>query len=183
MHERTPLTPTPAMGQAMQRETASSGWGGGRSSTVAASASGPCSATPSAATAGGVLDGLASRLDPGGILASLSWHVRRELDRLGDALNLTLRETERRLLDDLLTEDDAINRHIGNFDRHIDEALAPYAGQRRLQLGEGGGRRRDGRGGACFLGRPAVRVNPDAPTIDDRHRGHSAKACRRRGYR
>lgn len=79
-----------------------------------------------------VLDGLVSQRDPSDILASLSWHVRRKLDRLGDALNLTLRETERRLLDDLLTEHDAISQRIANFDRHIDEALAPYAGQRRL---------------------------------------------------
>ena len=76
-----------------------------------------------------VLDGLVSRLDPKDILASLSWHVRRKLDQLGDALNLTLRETERRLLADLLTEHDAISQRIGNFDRHIDEDLAPYAEQ------------------------------------------------------
>ena len=76
-----------------------------------------------------VLDGVVSRLD---ILASLSWHVRRKLDQLVDALNLTLRETERRLLADLLTEHDAIRQRIGNFDRHIDEDLAPYPEQRRL---------------------------------------------------
>ena len=79
-----------------------------------------------------VLDGLVSRLDPRDILASLSWHVRSKLDRLGDALNLTLRETERLLLADLLTEHDAISQRVGDFNRHIDEALAPYAKQRRL---------------------------------------------------
>ena len=79
-----------------------------------------------------VLDGLVHRLDPQSILASLSWHVRRKLDRLGDALSLTLRDTERRLLADLLTEHDTLSRRVADFDRHIDQALEPYAEQRRL---------------------------------------------------
>ena len=79
-----------------------------------------------------ILDGLVNRIDPRDILASLSGHVRHKLDELGDALNLTLRETERRLLADLLDEHDAICRRVGDFDRHIDQALEPYAEQRRL---------------------------------------------------
>ena len=79
-----------------------------------------------------VLDGLVNRIDPNDILASLSGHVRHKLDQLGDALDLTLRETERRLLADLLTEHDAIGRRVGDFDRHIDQALEPYIEQRRL---------------------------------------------------
>ena len=79
-----------------------------------------------------VLDGLVNRIDPNDILASLSGHVRHKLDPLGDALNLTLSETERRLLADLLTEHDTIGRRVGDFDRHIDQALEPYAEQRRL---------------------------------------------------
>ena len=79
-----------------------------------------------------ILDGLVNRIDPSDILASLSGHVRHKLDPLGDALDLTLRETERRLLADLLDEHDAIGRRVGDFDRHIDEALEPYAEQRRL---------------------------------------------------
>ena len=79
-----------------------------------------------------VLDGLVNRLDPKDILASLSGHVRRKLDQLGDALRLALRETERRLLADLLTEHDTVGRRVHDFDRHLDEALTPYAEQRRL---------------------------------------------------
>ena len=79
-----------------------------------------------------ILDGLVNRIDPKDILASLSGHVRHKLDPLGDALNLTLSETERRLLADLLTEHDTIGQRIGHFNRHIDQALEPYAEQRRL---------------------------------------------------
>lgn len=79
-----------------------------------------------------VLDGLVNRLHPHDILASLSGHVRRKLDRIGDALSLTLPETERRLLADLLAEHDSLCQRVGTFDRHIDEALAPHAEQRRL---------------------------------------------------
>lgn len=79
-----------------------------------------------------ILDGLVNRLDPKDILASLSGHVRGKLDALGDALRLTLRDTERRLLADLLTEHDTLSRRVGDFDRHIDQTLAPYAEQRRL---------------------------------------------------
>ena len=51
-----------------------------------------------------VLDGLVDRLDREVILASLSGHVRRKADQLGDALRLELRETDRMLLTDLLDE-------------------------------------------------------------------------------
>ena len=79
-----------------------------------------------------ILDGLVDRRRPTDILASLSAHVRRKLDQLGDALRLTLRETEHLLLADLLREHDAVSRRVHDFDRHLDEALAPYAEQRRL---------------------------------------------------
>ena len=79
-----------------------------------------------------ILDGLVNRLHPTDILASLSAHVRRKLDPLGDALRLTLRETEHLLLADLLREHDAVSRRVQDFDRHLDQALAPCAEQRRL---------------------------------------------------
>ena len=66
------------------------------------------------------------------ILASLSSHVRLKLARLGDALSLELRDTERLLLADLLAEHDALTRRVHAFDRHIDEELTPYADQCRL---------------------------------------------------
>ena len=49
-----------------------------------------------------MLDGLVAQLPSTNILASLSAHVRGKLAQLGDALRLTLRATERRLLADLL---------------------------------------------------------------------------------
>ena len=79
-----------------------------------------------------ILDGLVNRLHSTDILASLSAHVRRKLDQLGDALRLTLRETEHLLLADLLREHDAVSRRVHDFDRHLDQALAPCAEQRRL---------------------------------------------------
>ncbi len=78
-----------------------------------------------------ILDGLVARRPSTDILASLSAHVRSKLEQLGDALGLTLRETERRLLADLLTDHDTLSRRVGDFDRHLDEALAPWAEQLR----------------------------------------------------
>ena len=79
-----------------------------------------------------ILDGLVARRPSTDILASLSAHVRGKLEQLGDALGLTLRETERRLLADLLSEHDTLSRRVDDFDRHLDEALAPWAEQLRL---------------------------------------------------
>jgi transposase len=81
-----------------------------------------------------ILDGLVARLQQADILASLSGHVRRKLAQLGDALGLQLREPERLLLADLLSEHDTLNRRIHDFDRHIDQAIAPWAEScRRLE--------------------------------------------------
>ena len=79
-----------------------------------------------------ILDGLVGRLPHADILASLSGHVRRKLAPLGDALGLELREPERLLLADLLSEHDTLSRRIQDFDRHIDQAIAPWAEQCRL---------------------------------------------------
>ena len=51
-----------------------------------------------------ILDGLVQRLDRQTILDSLSGHVRRKLDRLGDALRMSLRDADRVILEDLLVE-------------------------------------------------------------------------------
>ena len=59
-----------------------------------------------------ILDGLVDRLNSTDILASLSSHVRLKLARLGDALSLELRDTERLLLADLLAEHDALTRRV-----------------------------------------------------------------------
>ena len=79
-----------------------------------------------------ILDGLLARRDPADVLASLSAHVRHALEQLGDALSLTLNDTDRRLLADLLHEHDALERRVETFDRLIDEALEPCAEQCRL---------------------------------------------------
>ncbi len=75
-----------------------------------------------------ILDGLVARLASPDILASLSSHVRRKLDQLGDALSLALWETERCLL----AEHDTLRRRMHDFDRHIDRTLAAQAEQRHL---------------------------------------------------
>ena len=46
------------------------------------------------------------------ILDSLSRHVRSRLELLGDALQLTLCETDRLLLADLITAHDDLNRRV-----------------------------------------------------------------------
>ena len=63
-----------------------------------------------------ILDGLVDRLKSTDILASLSSHVRLKLARLGDALSLELRDTERLLLADLLAEHDALTRRVHAFE-------------------------------------------------------------------
>ena len=79
-----------------------------------------------------ILDGLVERRDRKVILAALSRHVRDKLDLLGDALSLTLRATDHILLTDLVNDYDVLTRRVQDFDRCIDEALAPYAEQCRL---------------------------------------------------
>ena len=79
-----------------------------------------------------ILDGLVARRPPADILASLSTHVRARLELLGDALSLTLCETDRLLLADLITGHDDLDRRVQDFNRHIDNALADYTTQCRL---------------------------------------------------
>ena len=67
-----------------------------------------------------ILDGLAKGLDHGAILASLSHHVAHKLERLGDALRLSLSTVERLILCDLLREHDALQQRIQGLDRAID---------------------------------------------------------------
>ena len=73
-----------------------------------------------------ILDGLARGLDHNTILASLSHHVVHKLDRLGDALRLSVSAVERLLLCDLLAEHDALQQRIQGLDRDIDTGLEPW---------------------------------------------------------
>lgn len=79
-----------------------------------------------------ILDGLVARRPRVSILDSLSRHVRSRLELLGDALQLTLCETDRLLLADLIAAHDDLARRVQEFDRHIDSALTDYAAQCRL---------------------------------------------------
>ena len=73
-----------------------------------------------------ILDGLAKGLDHGAILASLSHHVAHKLERLGDALRLSLSTVERLILCDLLREHDALHGRLQGLDRDIDSGLEPW---------------------------------------------------------
>lgn len=57
-----------------------------------------------------ILDGLVDRLDREAILGSLNRHVRGKLERLGDALTMSLRDADRIVLADLLEEHDDLDR-------------------------------------------------------------------------
>ena len=73
-----------------------------------------------------ILDGLAQGLDHDAILASLSHHVAHKLDRLGDALRLSVSAVERLLLCDLLREHDALQQRIQGLDCDINAGLEPW---------------------------------------------------------
>ena len=73
-----------------------------------------------------ILDALAEGLEPDAILASLSHHVAHKLERLGDALRLSLGAVERMVLCDLLREHDALHERIQGLDHAIDDGLRPW---------------------------------------------------------
>ena len=79
-----------------------------------------------------ILDSLVARRPRTDILDSLSRHVRSRLQLLGDALRLTLSETDRLLLADLISGHDDLDRRVQDFDRHIDNAVTDYTAQCRL---------------------------------------------------
>ena len=79
-----------------------------------------------------ILDGLVQRLDRQTILDSLSGHVRHKLDRLGDALRMSLRDADRIILEDLLVEHDDLDRRLAVLDRHLHEGMVDHADRRRL---------------------------------------------------
>ena len=110
-----------------------------------------------------ILDGLVDRRDRADILASLSPHVRGKLDQLGDALSLTLRDAERFLLADLLSEHDRLCQRILHFDRLINEALAPWNESCRLLETLPG----IDRSSACAI---LAEIGPDLSVFGNRHR-------------
>ena len=73
-----------------------------------------------------VVDGLAEGVEPEAILASLSYHVQHKIERLGDALQLTLSGVDRLVLRDLLGDHDALDERIETLDRDIEDGLTPW---------------------------------------------------------
>ena len=71
-----------------------------------------------------VLDGLATGTEREVILASLSHHVARKLEGLGD--------NARFMLNDLLEEHDALEARIEAYTKKIDEQMTPWEEQLRL---------------------------------------------------
>ena len=79
-----------------------------------------------------ILDGLVQRLDRQTILDGPSGHVRRKLDRLGEALRMSLRDAERILLKDLLVDHDDLDRRLAVLDRRLHEGVVDHADPHRL---------------------------------------------------
>ena len=73
-----------------------------------------------------ILDGLVRGDDRQVILDSLSWHVRRKLEDLGDALSMSLGEAGRLVLADLLEEFDSLTRREQQLTAAIRSGLAPW---------------------------------------------------------
>ena len=73
-----------------------------------------------------MVDGLAEGLEPETILASLSHHVQHKVERLGDALQLSLSVVDRLILRDLLRDHDALDERIKALDRDIEAGLVPW---------------------------------------------------------
>ncbi len=66
------------------------------------------------------------------ILGGLSWHVRKKLDLLGDALSFELDMQSRWILSDLLAQFDSDTARVAAANRRMEAALAPYEALVRL---------------------------------------------------
>ena len=79
-----------------------------------------------------ILDGLCRGDDRQVILDSLSGHVRGKLEQLGDALTLTLGDSNRLLLVDLMEEFDSLVARERRLSKRIHDCLAPWNERIRL---------------------------------------------------
>ena len=79
-----------------------------------------------------LLDGLIRGDDRRTMLASLTGHVARKLDVLGDALTMSLTPIHRHLLQDLVSEHDALGDRIARIDQELHAGLAPWQDQLEL---------------------------------------------------
>ena len=73
-----------------------------------------------------ILDGLAEGLERDAILGSLSYHIQHKLERLDDALSLSLNASDRLVLRDLLFDHDAVEERIVALDGEIEDVLQPW---------------------------------------------------------
>lgn len=81
-----------------------------------------------------ILDGLCRGDGREAILGGLSRHVRGKLEPLGDALTLTLGESDRWILGDLLKQFDDLTDRERRLARTIEEDLAPWRDQVHLLM-------------------------------------------------
>ena len=79
-----------------------------------------------------ILDGLAQGTARGVILASLTGHVAKKLEGLGEALTLSLGDNDRFMLGDLLGEHGALEARIASYTAKIDGQMTPWEEQLRL---------------------------------------------------
>ena len=79
-----------------------------------------------------ILDGLAAGTEREVILSSLTHHVARKLEGLGEALSLSLGDNDRFMLNDLLEEHDAIEQRIEAYTKKINNEMTPWEEQLRL---------------------------------------------------
>ena len=73
-----------------------------------------------------ILNGLLEGLDRETIVASLSHHVQHKVERLDDALRLSLSPADLLLLSDLLRDHDALEERLEALDGEIDAGLTPW---------------------------------------------------------
>ena len=79
-----------------------------------------------------ILDGLIAGASQETILSGLSWHVRKKLGALGDALSFELNAHSQWILDDLLQQLDNDTLRVASAERRIEAALAPFEALIRL---------------------------------------------------
>ena len=76
-----------------------------------------------------LLDGLIRGDDRSTMLASLTGHVARKLELLGDALTMSLTPRHRVLLADLVGEHDSLGNRVAQLDQELQTGLTPWREQ------------------------------------------------------
>ena len=79
-----------------------------------------------------ILEGIIAGETREAILRKMTWHVRKKITALGDALSFDLDENSRWILSDLLQQFDADTDRIDKADQRIAAALDPFEAKIRL---------------------------------------------------